>query len=118
MHTTGAGLYSGLAFLFSLLSEGHVWRDSKHERACSSRKDMFCLYPSYETSESMVLQTTHGCGDLIFSSHTTFALVGVLTYTEYGAVVVTKVKTAAVLNAVFSLLLLLRKQFIQHNNQY
>ncbi len=37
------------------------------------------------------MQTTHGCGDLIFSSHTTFALVGVLTYTEYGAVVITKV---------------------------
>jgi hypothetical protein len=29
-------------------------------------------------------QTTHGCGDLVFSSHTTFVLVGVLTYTEYG----------------------------------
>lgn len=39
-----------------------------------------------------LMQTTHGCGDLIFSSHTTFALVGVLTYTEYGAVVITKVK--------------------------
>ncbi len=38
-----------------------------------------------------LMQTTHGCGDLIFSSHTTFALVGVLTYTEYGAVVITKV---------------------------
>lgn len=38
-----------------------------------------------------MLQTTHGCGDLIFSSHTTFALVGVLTYTEYGAVLFTKV---------------------------
>lgn len=29
-------------------------------------------------------QTTHGCGDLIFSSHTTFALVGVMSYQEYG----------------------------------
>ena len=29
-------------------------------------------------------QATHGCGDLIFSSHTTFMLVGLLTYTEYG----------------------------------
>eukprot|EP00890_Picochlorum_soloecismus_P005907 jgi/Picsp_1/6317/NSC_03666-R1_inositol phosphorylceramide synthase 1 len=29
-------------------------------------------------------QATHGCGDLIFSSHTTFVLVGVLTFTEYG----------------------------------
>ena len=40
-----------------------------------------------------LVQTTHGCGDLIFSSHTTFALVGVLTYTEYGAVVITKVNS-------------------------
>lgn len=31
-------------------------------------------------------QSTHGCGDLIFSSHTTFALVGTLTYTEYGTI--------------------------------
>ncbi|KDD72179.1 hypothetical protein H632_c3744p0, partial [Helicosporidium sp. ATCC 50920] len=30
-------------------------------------------------------QATHGCGDLIFSSHTTFVLVGCLTYTEYGS---------------------------------
>ena len=37
------------------------------------------------------LQTTHGCGDLIFSSHTTFALVGILTYTEYGGLLITKV---------------------------
>lgn len=29
-------------------------------------------------------QVAHGCGDLIFSSHTTFVLVGCLTYTEYG----------------------------------
>ncbi|KAL3130946.1 hypothetical protein ABBQ38_000269 [Trebouxia sp. C0009 RCD-2024] len=35
-------------------------------------------------------QTTHGCGDLIFSSHTTFALVGMLTYTEYGAIWIIK----------------------------
>ena len=27
---------------------------------------------------------SNGCGDLIFSSHTTFILVGALTYTEYG----------------------------------
>lgn len=36
-------------------------------------------------------QSTHGCGDLIFSSHTTFVLVGVLTFTEYGQKVVMKV---------------------------
>lgn len=38
-----------------------------------------------------VMQTTHGCGDLIFSSHTTFALVGMLTYTEYGTIFLVKV---------------------------
>jgi hypothetical protein len=32
----------------------------------------------------LAVQTTHGCGDLLFSSHTTFALVGVMSYQEYG----------------------------------
>ncbi|KAL6772169.1 hypothetical protein ACKKBG_A29205 [Auxenochlorella protothecoides x Auxenochlorella symbiontica] len=36
-------------------------------------------------------QATHGCGDLLFSSHTTFVLVGCLTFTEYGSRVVMKV---------------------------
>lgn len=36
-------------------------------------------------------QATHGCGDLIFSSHTTFMLVGLLTYTEYGTRTLMKV---------------------------
>ncbi|BDA48706.1 phosphatidylinositol:ceramide inositolphosphotransferase at N-terminal half [Coccomyxa sp. Obi] len=36
-------------------------------------------------------QATHGCGDLIFSSHTTFALMGALTYHEYGTHLATKV---------------------------
>lgn len=36
-------------------------------------------------------QATHGCGDLIFSSHTTFVLTGVLTFTEYGETLVIKV---------------------------
>lgn len=36
-------------------------------------------------------QSTHGCGDLIFSSHTTFVLVGVLTFTEYGSTLALKV---------------------------
>jgi hypothetical protein len=35
-------------------------------------------------------QATHGCGDLIFSSHTTFVLVGVLTFTEYGETLMLK----------------------------
>ena len=36
-------------------------------------------------------QATHGCGDLIFSSHTIFALMGALTYHEYGTHLATKV---------------------------
>ena len=36
-------------------------------------------------------QATHGCGDLIFSSHTTFVLVGVLTFTEYGEKLLLKI---------------------------
>ena len=37
-------------------------------------------------------QATHGCGDLIFSSHTTFVLTGVLTFTEYGETLVIMVR--------------------------
>lgn len=33
----------------------------------------------------------NGCGDLIFSSHTTFILVGTLTYSEYGSMRIMKV---------------------------
>jgi hypothetical protein len=36
-------------------------------------------------------QATHGCGDLIFSSHTTFVLVGCLTFTEYGETLLIKI---------------------------
>ena len=39
-----------------------------------------------------VLQTTHGCGDLVFSSHVTFTLVGCLTYNEYGSTWLMKVR--------------------------
>ena len=39
-----------------------------------------------------LLQTTHGCGDLLFSSHTTFALVGVMSYQEYGTINAVKVR--------------------------
>ncbi|CAL5223650.1 g6194 [Coccomyxa viridis] len=36
-------------------------------------------------------QATHGCGDLLFSSHTIFALSGMMTYNEYGTHLATKV---------------------------
>ncbi|KAI3437763.1 hypothetical protein D9Q98_000210 [Chlorella vulgaris] len=36
-------------------------------------------------------QATHGCGDLVFSSHTTFVLTGVLTFTEYGETLLIKI---------------------------
>lgn len=39
-------------------------------------------------------QATHGCGDLIFSSHTTFVLTGVLTFTEYGETLLIKVRAS------------------------
>ena len=41
------------------------------------------------------MQTTHSCGDLVFSSHTTFALVGCLTYNEYGSTIITKAGACA-----------------------
>lgn len=34
--------------------------------------------------QNLKQQSTHGCGDLIFSSHTIFMLTGMLTYNEYG----------------------------------
>lgn len=36
-------------------------------------------------------QATGGCGDLIFSSHTTFILVGVLSYQTYGGILIAKI---------------------------
>lgn len=56
-------------------------------------------------------QTTHGCGDLIFSSHTTFALVGVLTYTEYGAVLFTKVVAWCMVATLSVLIVASRKHY-------
>ena len=50
-------------------------------------------------------QAAYGCGDLIFSSHTTFILVGVLTYTTSGRVLVIKI-LAWMLGAVLSLLII------------
>ncbi len=38
------------------------------------------------------MQATHGCGDLVFSSHTIFALTGMMTYNEYGTHLATKVR--------------------------
>ena len=48
----------------------------------------FCLTADVD------LQTTHGCGDLVFSSHTIFALTGMMTYNEYGTHLATKVALA------------------------
>ena len=41
------------------------------------------------------MQATHGCGDLVFSSHTIFALTGMMVYSEYGTYVATKVRHSA-----------------------
>lgn len=50
-------------------------------------------------------QAAYGCGDLIFSSHTTFILVGVLTYTQYGGLFVVKI-FSWIMGAVLSLLII------------
>ncbi|KAK9799002.1 hypothetical protein WJX73_001925 [Symbiochloris irregularis] len=49
-------------------------------------------------------QVSHGCGDLIFSSHVTFTLVGCLTYNEYGSTLLMKALVWS-LTAVLSLLI-------------
>ncbi len=46
-------------------------------------------------------QVGHSCGDLIFSSHTTFALSGALTYTEYGSWQLSKVSKLITIPPVF-----------------
>jgi hypothetical protein len=56
-------------------------------------------------------QTTHGCGDLIFSSHTTFALVGVLTYTEYGGALIVKLVTWVAVFVLSVLIVASRKHY-------
>eukprot|EP00210_Caulerpa_lentillifera_P005838 g5582.t1 len=50
-------------------------------------------------------QAAYGCGDLIFSSHTTFILVGVLTYTTYGSFLIIKI-VVWILGAILSLLII------------
>lgn len=52
-----------------------------------------------------VQQAAYGCGDLIFSSHTTFILVGVLTYTTYGSFFVMKI-VAWIFATILSLLII------------
>ncbi|EIE27550.1 hypothetical protein COCSUDRAFT_11455 [Coccomyxa subellipsoidea C-169] len=56
-------------------------------------------------------QATHGCGDLIFSSHTTFALVGALTYTEFGTHNATKVITWLAVAVLSVLIVASRKHY-------
>ena len=52
-----------------------------------------------------------GCGDLIFSSHTTFALVGVLAYTEWGAWRAAKAAAWASVGALSLLIIASRKHY-------
>lgn len=55
------------------------------------------LWSKWAVSEVVgwCVQSTHGCGDLIFSSHTIFMLTGMLTYNEYGTQAPIKVSSAA-----------------------
>ena len=53
----------------------------------------------------------HGCGDLIFSSHTTFALTGALTYGEWGGVRAVKVVVWATVAALSLLIIASRKHY-------
>ena len=56
---------------------------------CFAARRLACPLPACACL--LLLQATHGCGDLIFSSHTTFVLSGVLTFTEYGETLAIKV---------------------------
>ena len=56
-------------------------------------------------------QAGHGCGDLIFSSHTTFALVGALGYAEFGARAAVKAAVWAAVAALSALIVASRKHY-------
>ncbi|KAK9826213.1 hypothetical protein WJX74_000374 [Apatococcus lobatus] len=56
-------------------------------------------------------QLGHSCGDLIFSSHTTFALTGALTYTEYGSWRLSKVFAWVGAAAISLLIIAHRKHY-------
>ncbi len=67
-------------------------RNARHATALPARMGHSGLSAGRLSGGLGVLgQATHGCGDLIFSSHTIFALMGSLTYQEYGTHVATKV---------------------------
>ena len=68
-----------------------LWHRPAHSSGCSDCECKTTQLLPVRLIASVFMQTTHGCGDLIFSSHTTFALVGMLTYTEYGAIFIIKV---------------------------
>lgn len=86
---------------------GHVAVDVKRQvssiKPLQARDIVFVLFATAASMLTSFLsaQATHGCGDLIFSSHTTFALMGALTYHEYGTHLATKVGHAPQLS-VFS----------------
>lgn len=55
--------------------------------------------------------TAHGCGDLIFSSHTTFALTGALAYNEWGTVQAVKAVVWAAVGLLSLLIIASRKHY-------
>ncbi|GIM17430.1 hypothetical protein Vretimale_19969 [Volvox reticuliferus] len=65
-------------------------------------------WPSHWTGHLVVdvgRQVSKSCGDLIFSSHTTFMLTGILAYNEYGSVLVIKA-TSWLLGVILSILII------------
>ena len=64
----------------------HAWLQMIPESACPVDRRF-----QLNSICGVAVQVSHSCGDLIFSSHTTFALSGALTYTEYGSLRACKV---------------------------
>jgi hypothetical protein len=56
-------------------------------------------------------QATHSCGDLLFSSHLTFCLLGAVSYTHYGRVRVVKALAWAAAAAMALLIIAARKHY-------
>lgn len=59
----------------------------------------------------MALQAAHSCGDLLFSSHTTFLLSGALTYSVYGSHLAIKAVVWLAVTCICGLIIASRKHY-------
>ena len=66
---------------------------------------------SHLTCVSCYKQAAHSCGDLLFSSHTTFLLNGALTYSVYGSHLAIKAAVWFAVTCICCLIIASRKHY-------